>query len=101
MRVRFSKDKAASEKSKAFANELLASVRAAADKVENEAIREVAKRATLAEDATQWETSGVIDALLAARDASGGWNAAAVEAFVFQVCRAFAASSARLSLIHI
>jgi len=88
MRVRFSKDKAASEKSVKFAEDLLAEVRASARLIENDAVRSVAERATLLENPTQWEVSGVIDALKRIRGTYGRWNAAAAEAFVFEVCRA-------------
>jgi len=87
-RMSFKYDKPASDKSVRYAESLLAEVRACARLVENEAVRAVAERATLLENPTQWEVSGIIDTIKNLQGIYGRWTATLVENFVLDVCGA-------------
>lgn len=66
-RLHFKYDKPASEKSRQYAEDLLAEVRASAHKAEHPNLVAVLEAMSLPDDLTQWEASSLIDILKSAR----------------------------------
>lgn len=92
-RVRFKFDKPASEKSRKYAEALLAEVRRSVTKLNNAAIADILSRAALPADATQWEVSSLIDKLRSAR--SVGYDMLWTESALMRVATGIADAIAR------